>query len=406
MPRVFISYKRADKDKVFPLKEKIETAIGEPCWIDLDGIESDAQFVNVIMQAIDDSEIFLFMYSKEHSCITDYEKDWTVREINYAQDQGKRIVFVKIDKAPLTKWFKFIFGLKQQVDATSLESFNRLINDLCSWLEINNIQAMSELKSSENLDLDSLRIKKKYTKYMIFTIVSVLVLSLSGIMIYYNEDAYFVKWIKSTHASKKYQRIDYADLSHGRLYGIYEAIDLGLSIKWSTHNVGTTLPHLTGDFFAWGEVYPKDDYSWGSYIYSSANGITKYCSNDLYGNVDNINILCKEDDAAQFLWGEGWRMPTLEETEELRSKCTFLIKELYGALGFHITGPNGNSIFIPLSGDINGREYGGKNVYAIFWTSNLHSNNKKAYEFAMSHLNNYWYCADRYIGHNIRPVHE
>lgn len=134
MPRVFISYKRADKEKVFPLKDKIEAAIGEPCWIDLDGIESDAQFVNVIMQAIDDAEIFLFMYSKEHSCIKDYEKDWTVREINYAQDQGKRIVFINIDKTPLTKWFKFMFGLKQQVDATSQETFNAMLKDLQKWL--------------------------------------------------------------------------------------------------------------------------------------------------------------------------------------------------------------------------------------------------------------------------------
>ena len=136
MPRVFISYKRADKDKVFPLKEKIEAAIGEPCWIDLDGIESDAQFVNVIMQAIDDAEIFLFMYSKEHSCITDFEKDWTVHEINYAQDQGKRIVFINIDRTPLAKWFKFMFGLKQQVDATSESAVEALLVDLRNWLNI------------------------------------------------------------------------------------------------------------------------------------------------------------------------------------------------------------------------------------------------------------------------------
>lgn len=158
MPRVFISYKRADKDKVFPLKDKIEAAIGEPCWIDLDGIESDAQFVNVIMQAIDDAEIFLFMYSKEHTCIKDYEKDWTVREINYAQDQGKRIVFINIDKTPLTKWFKFMFGLKQQVDATSYETFKAMLRDLQKWLcivptrcKINKEKSVENLNSTVNI---------------------------------------------------------------------------------------------------------------------------------------------------------------------------------------------------------------------------------------------------------------
>lgn len=120
MSRVFISYKRADKEKVFPLKDKIEAAIGEPCWIDLDGIESDAQFVNVIMQAIDDAEIFLFMYSKEHSCITDFEKDWTVRELNYARQKGKTIIFVDIDEVPLPKWFLENFGQLRRIKYTEI----------------------------------------------------------------------------------------------------------------------------------------------------------------------------------------------------------------------------------------------------------------------------------------------
>ena len=136
MPRIFISYKRADKDKVFPIKDKIETAIGEPCWIDLDGIESDAQFVNIIMRAIDDSEIFLFMYSKCHAHIEEFETDWTVREINYAQRKHKRIVIVNIDQTPLIGWFEFMFSLKQQIDATSLSIQNKLIEDIKTWLLI------------------------------------------------------------------------------------------------------------------------------------------------------------------------------------------------------------------------------------------------------------------------------
>ena len=91
--RIFISYKRENKDIVFKIKDDIEKNVGEKCWIDLDGIESDAQFVNVIIKSIDEAEIFLFMYSKKHAEITDFENDWTIREINYAQSQGKRIIF-------------------------------------------------------------------------------------------------------------------------------------------------------------------------------------------------------------------------------------------------------------------------------------------------------------------------
>ena len=134
MPRVFISYKRADKNKVFPLKEKIEAAIGEPCWIDLDGIESDAQFSSVIMHAIDSSEIFLFMYSKRHSKIQNYTMDWTVRELSYALKKRKRIVFVNIDKTPMCDWLEFMFPQQQQVDATSSEMLQGLLQDIRKWL--------------------------------------------------------------------------------------------------------------------------------------------------------------------------------------------------------------------------------------------------------------------------------
>ena len=137
MARIFISYKRADKEIVFPLKDKIEAATGEPCWIDLDGIESDAQFVEVIMNAIDETSVVLFMYSRHHSEIKNYSTDWTIRELNYAQDEGKRIVFVNIDGTPLTRWFKFMFPQQQQTDATNPQAFERLLKDLQKWLGTN-----------------------------------------------------------------------------------------------------------------------------------------------------------------------------------------------------------------------------------------------------------------------------
>ena len=98
-PHIFISYKRADKERVFAIKDSIEQATGEKCWIDLDGIESDAQFVEVIMNAIDDCEVFLFMRSAEHNKITNHRTDWTIREVNYALGERKRIVFVALENA-------------------------------------------------------------------------------------------------------------------------------------------------------------------------------------------------------------------------------------------------------------------------------------------------------------------
>lgn len=133
---IFISYKRKDKEKVFAIKDYIEKNVGVSCWIDLDGIESDAQFANVIIKAINDAQVFLFMYSASHVEIDDFDSDWTVREINFAQKRKKRIVFINIDGTPLTDWFEFTFGTKQQVDATSDIAKHKLCNDLRKWLKI------------------------------------------------------------------------------------------------------------------------------------------------------------------------------------------------------------------------------------------------------------------------------
>lgn len=138
MEKIFISYKRVDKDKVFSIKHYIEDNVGVKCWIDLDGIESDAQFANVIINAINKAEIVLFMYSSVHSKIIDYDTDWTVKEINFAQKKKKIIVFINIDGSPLTDWFEFTFGTKQQVDAQSDEAMRKLCEDLKKWLNIKN----------------------------------------------------------------------------------------------------------------------------------------------------------------------------------------------------------------------------------------------------------------------------
>ncbi len=132
--RIFISYKRYDKDKVFKIKDGIEKHIGERCWIDMDGIESDAQFVNVIIGAINRCDLFLFMYSKKHSEINDPDTDWTIKELNFAREQKKRIVFVNIDGTPLSDYFKFMFGTKQQIDINDDEAKFRLFNDIRLWL--------------------------------------------------------------------------------------------------------------------------------------------------------------------------------------------------------------------------------------------------------------------------------
>ena len=76
---------------------------------------------------------------------------------------------------------------------------------------------------------------------------------------------------------------------------VADAVDLGLSVKWATHNVGTTAPEGYGDYFAWGETTPKNDYSWATYKWSNGGSSSSFSK---YNSSDQIVILQTEDDAA------------------------------------------------------------------------------------------------------------
>lgn len=145
------------------------------------------------------------------------------------------------------------------------------------------------------------------------------------------------------------------------------AVDLGLSVKWGDLNLGARIPSEPGDLFAWGETVARKDFSQEKYSFGGGYNYTKYCVEEVYGTVDNRKTLSKEDDAAAVILGGGWRMPTVEETQELIDKCKWEFVEAYGEIGnsgFKVTGPSGNSIFIPA-------ESQGSFGSARIWTTSL-----------------------------------
>lgn len=131
-------------------------------------------------------------------------------------------------------------------------------------------------------------------------------------------------------------------------------IDLGLpsGTLWADRNVGASYIESRGDFFAWGETTAKSIFGDDYYkFYNSATGkYTKYVTDAQCGNVDNLNELQSEDDAAVANWGNGWRTPTREEARELINNCTWSFTTYHGVYGYLVTGPNGNSIFMPECG--------------------------------------------------------
>ena len=137
----------------------------------------------------------------------------------------------------------------------------------------------------------------------------------------------------------------------------HEWVDLGLpsGTLWATYNVGANSPEEYGDYFAWGETASKDYYDWNTYKWCNGDirTLTKYCTLSYCGYngfVDNKTELDPEDDAAYVNWGTSWRMPSLEQMQELFNKCTSWRTTLNGVNGLLFTGPNGNTLFLPSAG--------------------------------------------------------
>lgn len=131
---IFISYKRLDKDEVFPIVGEIESRLGVKCWVDLDGIESSEVFDFKICKALDAAEVVLFMYSKHHLNVT--EEDWTVRELNYAKKKEKRLVLIHLDDTKLDGVFLLRYNNTDNIDIRVPEQKNKLFRDLCRWLDL------------------------------------------------------------------------------------------------------------------------------------------------------------------------------------------------------------------------------------------------------------------------------
>ncbi len=174
----------------------------------------------------------------------------------------------------------------------------------------------------------------------------------------------------------------------------HDYVDLGLSVKWAACNVGAEKPSDYGGYYAWGEIETKDDYSPDN-CSTTGKEISDFSGNPEY-------------DVAAAKWGGTWRMPTADEFTELVDNCTLESEEQDGIAGVRATGPNGNSIFLPL-GDAWLRFLEPVPGFAgYFWSSTPYGDNLEratylyvegdSFPMAFTFFNN------RHSGHNVRPV--
>lgn len=175
---------------------------------------------------------------------------------------------------------------------------------------------------------------------------------------------------KKNHAPVKTHRVrqEYTGILKDTVNG-HEWVDLGLpsGTKWATYNVGAASPDEFGDYYAWGETEPKDEYI-------DINCLTHRKDTEWLrenGIIDEEGKLTPDHDIATQIWGKPWRMPTDEEYEELLEYCPFVFTDYNGVNGYLVTGPNKQTIFFVAAGFKQGAEAEYIGDYGDYWSATV-----------------------------------
>lgn len=172
-------------------------------------------------------------------------------------------------------------------------------------------------------------------------------------------------------------------------------VDLGLpsGLKWATCNVGAATPEDYGNYYAWGETSTKSEYTEQNSV-TYGQEISDFSGNAQY-------------DAARANWGGSWRMPTVAEMDELRDNCTWTWTSQSGVTGCKVTGPNGNSIFLPAAGFCDGSSREGVGELSVCWSSTPEESNT-SFAYCLFYIGSGdppdvpW--GSRCLGLTVRPV--
>ena len=218
----------------------------------------------------------------------------------------------------------------------------------------------------------------------------------------------FISIIIGLTANTTYYVRAYATNSKGTAYGEeksfmtlagtgsingYDWVDLGLpsGLKWATCNVGASKPEDYGNYYAWGETTTKTSYDQSNSV-TYGRPISGFSGNATY-------------DAARANWGSPWRMPTKAEIEELNNNCTWTWTTQNGVNGMRVTGPNGNSIFLPAAGYCDGSSRNDVGKYGYYWSSATYESSiGSAYRLGFNSSGHYVNWNYRSYGQTIRPV--
>ena len=207
-----------------------------------------------------------------------------------------------------------------------------------------------------------------------------------------------------------------------------QAVDLGLpsGTKWANMNVGATTAEGYGDYYQWGETTPCNDVSedcgWNSSYTPGGTSFGGSGSSDCGTDKDPMfvdgvltvdsagNCICDfagnaKYDAATANWGSAWLTPTKEQQDELRNNCDWTWTTLNGINGYEVKSKtNGNSIFLPASGNRNGKTLNFQGTTGFYWSSTVYPKWGNANYLDFYSFTKMWSWNYRYFGQSVRPV--
>lgn len=177
-------------------------------------------------------------------------------------------------------------------------------------------------------------------------------------------------------------------------------VDLGLSVKWADRNVGATSVDDYGVLYMWGTCNPN--------LIDSEIG---YTPPNL--NTAPVNICGTKFDVARVKWGAPYRLPSKKELKELKTLCKWEWTEKDNTEGWLVTGPNGNSIYLPAAGYKLGNGIEERDSWAYYWSGTLVAPKDRNAYMLDARKEGFWQEPDRKVGFggeerilgcSIRPI--
>lgn len=310
---VFISYSSKNQKVVEAMCAYLEQHKVR-CFVAYRDIPKGVVWAKAIVEALDESKMMVVVFSEEFNL-----SDQVDREIELASEDKKPILTFRISNTMFKGAKKYYLKNINWIDAfpNPENLFDSLLDNVAKLIGF----PLSEKERQERNSKTEQEIQKK----------------------------------EKREAGEKKRRVERGskpkqenNKQSSRTINGHEYVDLGLpsGLKWATCNVGANKPEDCGDYFAWGETETKTEYSEGNSL-TLGHSISELRRR---GIVDGNNRLTSSYDAARAKWGGSWRMPTKEELEELEENCRWEWTTQNGVKGYKVTGPNGNSIFLPAAG--------------------------------------------------------